>query len=131
MINPLDRVNILVYYGAIIDKEDYENISEKLGMNNFYASIMKHHLNFKDVGKIGESWKYVVGKEIYWDYEDHIFSFDVKDNKIIINDKEMEDINTIDIRERLLELNISSEPKLYIFNSWKEKKDESDIEGGR
>ena len=95
MINPLDRVNILVYYGAIIDKEDYENISEKLGMNNFYASIMKHHLNFKDVGKIGESWKYVVGKEIYWDYEDHIFSFDIKDDKIIINDKEMEDINTI------------------------------------
>ena len=104
MINPLDRVNILVYYGAIIDKEDYENISEKLGMNNFYASIMKHHLNFKDVGKIGESWKYVVGKEIYWDYEDHIFSFDVKDKSqlsllpqpvIINNDIKTKKLNNI------------------------------------
>lgn len=127
MINPLDKVNLLVYYGSIIDKQDFENISEKLGMQHFYNQISKHGLKFKDVGQIGTTWQYVVGKELFWDFTDHIFSFKFEDGNLIIDEQDVGELDKIDVKEKLLELNISAEPKFYVFNSWKEK-DKEDIE---
>ena len=68
-MNPLKTVNLIIYYGALIHKSDYEMLVKHLNMQQLYTTISQTGLTFKDVGKIGSSWDYVVGKELKCEFE--------------------------------------------------------------
>lgn len=113
------KVNMFIYYGVILNKEDYENLTKKHGIKNLYGRIFTTGLTFRDVGEIGKSWTYIIGKENYWEtdnitdmsYENNEFSIDNKKIKLTTEDETA-------IREKLLQLGITNIPKYRIFTCW-------------
>lgn len=112
--------NIFIYYGAKMDKVDYENLTKKHGIMNLYGEAYSKGLTFRDIGEIGNG-KYIVGKEIAWNRND-IISITRKEDEFVIDENNnnlklsIEEENNI--RVKLLELNISEYPKYYVFICW-------------
>ena len=120
-MNPLKTVNLIIYYGALIHKSDYEMLVKHLNMQQLYTTISQTGLTFKDVGKIGSSWDYVVGKELKWEFEKNYISYEIIDNELYIDDQKLDVVDKDDVKIKLASLNITREPKFYIFNSWLEE----------
>ena len=120
-MNPLKTVNLIIYYGALIHKSDYEMLVKHLNMQQLYTTISQTGLTFKDVGKIGSSWDYVVGKELKWEFEKNYISYEIIDNELYIDGQKLDVIDKDDVKIKLASLNITREPKFYIFNSWLEE----------
>lgn len=120
-MNPLKTVNLIIYYGALIHKSDYEMLVKHLNMQQLYTTISQTGLTFKDVGKIGSSWDYVVGKELKWEFEKNYISYEIIDNELYIDGQKLDVVDKDDIKIKLANLNITREPKFYIFNSWLEE----------
>lgn len=120
-MNPLKTVNLIIYYGALIHKSDYEMLVKHLNMQQLYTTISQTGLTFKDVGKIGSSWDYVVGKELKWEFEKNYISYEIIDNELYIDGQKLDVVDKDDIKIKLASLNITREPKFYIFNSWLEE----------
>lgn len=120
-MNPLKTVNLIIYYGALIHKSDYEMLVKHLNMQQLYTTISQTGLTFKDVGKIGLSWDYVVGKELKWEFEKNYISYEIIDNELYIDGQKLDVVDKDDVKIKLASLNITREPKFYIFNSWLEE----------
>ncbi len=120
-MNPLKTVNLIIYYGALIHKSDYEMLVKHLNMQQLYTTISQTGLTFKDVGKIGSSWDYVVGKELKWEFEKNYISYEIIDNELYIDGQKLDVVDKDDVKIKLASLNITREPKFYIFNSWLEE----------
>ena len=120
-MNPLKTVNLIIYYGALIHKSDYEMLVKHLNMQQLYTTISQTGLTFKDVGKIGSSWDYVVGKELKWEFEKNYISYEIIDNELYIDGQKLDVVDKNDVKIKLASLNITREPKFYIFNSWLEE----------
>ena len=120
-MNPLKTVNLIIYYGALIHKSDYEMLVKHLNMQQLYTTISQTGLTFKDVGKIGSSWDYVVGKELKWEFEKNYISYEIIDNELYIDGQKLNVVDKDDVKIKLASLNITREPKFYIFNSWLEE----------
>ena len=120
-MNPLKTVNLIIYYGALIHKSDYEMLVKHLNMQQLYTTISQTGLTFKDVGKIGSSWDYVVGKELKWEFEKNYISYEIVDNELYIDGQKLDVVDKDDVKIKLASLNITREPKFYIFNSWLEE----------
>ena len=120
-MNPLKTVNLIIYYGALIHKSDYEMLVKHLNMQQLYTTISQTGLTFKDVGKIGSSWDYVVGKELKWEFEKNYISYEIIDNELYIDDQKLDVVDKDYVKIKLASLNITREPKFYIFNSWLEE----------
>ena len=120
-MNPLKTVNLIIYYGALIHKSDYEMLVKHLNMQQLYTTISQTGLTFKDVGKIGSSWDYVVGKELKWEFEKNYISYEIIDNELYIDGQKLDVVDKDDVKIKLASLNITREPKFYIFNSWIEE----------
>ena len=120
-MNPLKTVNLIIYYGALIHKSDYERLVKHLNMQQLYTTISQTGLTFKDVGKIGSSWDYVVGKELKWEFEKNYISYEIIDNELYIDGQKLDVVDKDDVKIKLASLNITREPKFYIFNSWLEE----------
>ena len=120
-MNPLKTVNLIIYYGALIHKSDYEMLVKHLNMQQLYTTISQTGLTFKDVGKIGSSWDYVVGKELKWEFEKNYISYEIIDNELYIDSQKLDVVDKDDVKIKLASLNITREPKFYIFNSWLEE----------
>ena len=120
-MNPLKTVNLIIYYGALIHKSDYEMLVKHLNMQQLYTTISQTGLTFKDVGKIGSSWDYVVGKELKWEFEKNYISYEIIDNELYIDGQKLDVVDKDDVKINLASLNITREPKFYIFNSWLEE----------
>lgn len=120
-MNPLKTVNLIIYYGALIHKSDYEMLVKHLNMQQLYTTISQTGLTFKDVGKIGSSWDYVVGKELKWEFEKNYISYEIIDNELYIDGQKLDAVDKDDVKIKLASLNITREPKFYIFNSWLEE----------
>ena len=120
-MNPLKTVNLIIYYGALIHKSDYEMLVKHLNMQQLYTTISQTGLTFKDVGKIGSSWDYVVGKELKWEFEKNYISYEIIDNELYIDGQKLDVVDKDDVKTKLASLNITREPKFYIFNSWLEE----------
>lgn len=120
-MNPLKTVNLIIYYGALIHKSDYEMLVKHLNMQQLYTTISQTGLTFKDVGKIGSSWDYVVGKELKWEFEKNYISYEIIDNELYIDGQKLDIVDKDDVKIKLASLNITREPKFYIFNSWLEE----------
>ena len=120
-MNPLKTVNLIIYYGALIHKSDYEMLVKHLNMQQLYTTISQTGLTFKDIGKIGSSWDYVVGKELKWEFEKNYISYEIIDNELYIDGQKLDVVDKDDVKIKLASLNITREPKFYIFNSWLEE----------
>ena len=120
-MNPLKTVNLIIYYGALIHKSDYEMLVKHLNMQQLYTTISQTGLTFKDVGKIGSSWDYVVGKELKWEFEKNYISYEIIDNELYIDGQKLDVVDKDDVKIKLASLNTTREPKFYIFNSWLEE----------
>ena len=120
-MNPLKTVNLIIYYGALIHKSDYEMLVKHLNMQQLYTTISQTGLTFKDVGKIGSSWDYVVGKELKWEFEKNYISYEIIDNELYIDGQKLDVVDKDNVKIKLASLNITREPKFYIFNSWLEE----------
>lgn len=120
-MNPLKTVNLIIYYGALIHKSDYEMLVKHLNMQQLYTTISQTGLTFKDVGKIGSSWDYIVGKELKWEFEKNYISYEIIDNELYIDGQKLDVVDKDDVKIKLASLNITREPKFYIFNSWLEE----------
>ena len=120
-MNPLKTVNLIIYYGALIHKSDYEMLVKHLNMQQLYTTISQTGLTFKDVGKIGSSWDYVVGKELKWEFEKNYISYEIIDNELYIDGQKLDVVDKDDVKIKLASLNITRESKFYIFNSWLEE----------
>ena len=120
-MNPLKTVNLIIYYGALIHKSDYEMLAKHLNMQQLYTTISQTGLTFKDVGKIGSSWDYIVGKELKWEFEKNFISYEIIDNELYIDGQKLDVVDKDDVKIKLASLNITREPKFYIFNSWLEE----------
>ena len=120
-MNPLKTVNLIIYYGALIHKSDYEMLVKHLNMQQLYTTISQTGLTFKDVGKIGSSWDYFVGKELKWEFEKNYISYEIIDNELYIDGQKLDVVDKDDVKIKLASLNITREPKFYIFNSWLEE----------
>lgn len=120
MMNPLERVNLIFYYGAMINKNDFEILTKQLKIDQLYSSIMNAGLSFKDVGKIGSSWNYVIGKELKWEFEKNYVSYEIIDNELYLDGEKVDLVDRNEVKEKLISLNIFREPKFYIFTSWME-----------
>ena len=120
-MNPLKTVNLIIYYGALIHKSDYEMLVKHLNMQQLYTTISQTGLTFKDVGKIGSSWDYVIGKELKWEFEKNYISYEIIDNELYIDGQKLDVVDKDDVKIKLASLNITREPKFYIFNSWLEE----------
>ena len=120
-MNPLKTVNLIIYYGALIHKSDYEMLVKHLNMQQLYTTISQTGLTFKDVGKIGSSWDYIVGKELKWEFEKNFISYEIIDNELYIDGQKLDVVDKDDVKIKLASLNITREPKFYIFNSWLEE----------
>ena len=120
-MNPLKTVNLIIYYGALIHKSDYEMLVKHLNMQQLYTTISQTGLTFKDVGKIGSSWDYLVGKELKWEFEKNYISYEIIDNELYIDGQKLDVVDKDDVKIKLASLNITREPKFYIFNSWLEE----------
>lgn len=120
-MNPLKTVNLIIYYGALIHKSDYEMLVKHLNMQQLYTTISQTGLTFKDVGKIGSSWDYVVGKELKWEFEKNYISYEIIDNELYIDGQKLDVVDKDEVKIKLASLNITREPKFYIFNSWLEE----------
>ena len=120
-MNPLKTVNLIIYYGALIHKSDYEMLVKHLNMQQLYTTISQTGLTFKDVGKIGSSWDYVVGKELKWEFEKNYISYEIIDNELYIDGQKLDVVDKDDVKIKLASLKITREPKFYIFNSWLEE----------
>ena len=90
-------------------------------MQQLYTTISQTGLTFKDVGKIGSSWDYVVGKELKWEFEKNYISYEIIDNELYIDGQKLDVVDKDDVKIKLASLNITREPKFYIFNSWLEE----------
>lgn len=119
-MNPLERVNLIFYYGAMINKSDYELLTKQLKMDQLYSNIMSAGLSFKDVGKVGSSWNYVIGKELKWEFEKNYVSYEIIDNELYLDGEKVDLVDKNEVKEKLISLNIFREPKFYIFTSWME-----------
>lgn len=105
-----------IFYGSLITKNDYENLVHFYKMNNLYSLIYKNNLQIMDVGEVGKSWSYVVGKEIYIDYNNLLElnnNLINKETNMILTDDEK-----VDIRNKLIKLNINKSPNYYIFSTF-------------
>lgn len=119
-MNPLERVNLIFYYGAMINKSDYELLTKQLKIDQLYSNIMNAGLNFKDVGKVGSSWNYVIGKELKWEFEKNYVSYEIINNELYLDGEKVDLVDKNEVKEKLISLNIFREPKFYIFTSWME-----------
>ena len=111
------KFNTFIYYGAKIDKNDYENLTNKLGIMELYSKIFSVGLQFREIGEIGKSWDYVVGKEIKW-VQDSVLDMEFINNEFIMNDIHLKIDNEDETRQKLLKLGITNIPKYYIFTCW-------------
>lgn len=115
----MKHCNLFIYYGTKIDKIDFDNLTNKLGMERFYQLVFSKGLTFRDFGEIGASGEYVVGKEIYWKMNEPMI-LDNINGELCIDDKNIllnvEEENNI--RQKLLELDITMPPKYYFFYCW-------------
>lgn len=111
------NINLFVYYGAKIDKIDYENLTRKLGFEYLYQTVYSKGLTFRDVGEIGTTGVYIIGKEILWNQGDCIKLQNIQeklcDNEgnCICIDEKLED----EVRQKLLDINITNRPEYYFF----------------
>lgn len=119
-MNPLERVNLIFYYGAMINKSDYELLTKQLKIDQLYSNIMNAGLSFKDVGKVGSSWNYVIGKELKWEFEKNYVSYEIINNELYLDGEKVDLVDKTEVKEKLISLNIFREPKFYIFTSWME-----------
>ena len=111
------NINLFIYYGAKIDKIDYENLTRKLGFEYLYKTVYSTGLTFRDVGEVGATGVYIIGKEILWNQGDYVQLAriqdklcDNEDNTICI-DENLED----EVRQKLLDINITNHPQYYFF----------------
>ena len=111
------NINLFIYYGAKIDKIDYENLTRKLGFEYLYKTVYSKGLTFRDVGEAGATGVYIIGKEILWNQGDCVQLAriqdklcDNEDNTICI-DENLED----EVRQKLLDINITNRPQYYFF----------------
>lgn len=117
----MKNFSTFIYYGVIIDKNDYENLTKKYGLINLYSQIFEKELSFKDIGEVGSSWKQVIGKEITYDLN-NVLSMEYKNNNFyLLNDKK--DINLSveeenEVKKSLISLGITKSPAYHIFTSW-------------
>lgn len=110
--------NVFIYYGAKITKTDYENLINKLGFEKLYETIHSKGLTFRDVGEIGVSGEYIIGREIAWKLNEPII-LKRKDSDLTFNDNNINlgfEVEN-DIRQKLLEINITNYPEYYVFSS--------------
>ena len=99
--------NIFIYFGAILNKNDYENL-QLIGIDDLYTKIYSNGLQFKEIGDATSSWEYVVGKELKW--EQGLIT-NIEDFKLSIEDEN-------EIRKKLLDIGIHNQPEYKIFISW-------------
>lgn len=113
------NMNIFIYYGAELDKHDYENTVEKFGITDFYNRIFSAGLNFKEVGELSHSWKYIVGKEIYWG-RDCIVNINQFNDKFIVEgtDIKLKLEDESEIRKKLIGVGIKNIPTYKMFVCW-------------
>ena len=111
------NINLFIYYGAKIDKIDYENLTRKLGFEYLYKTVYSKGLTFRDVGEIGATGMYIIGQEILWNQGDCVQLKKIQEqlcdnagNSICIDEK-LED----EIRQKLLDINITNHPQYYFF----------------
>lgn len=112
--------HFFIYYGVKIDKVDFERLSNKSDMDGFYSTVMSHGLTFRECGEIGKTWQYIIGREIYWSMNEMCVPFLIEDGNIIINKEKLVLGNENEIREKLLDLDIKSEPQYLIFSCWRD-----------
>lgn len=115
----MKHCNLFIYYGTQIDKIDYENLTNKLGFEMLYKTVFSKGLTFRDVGEIGATSKYVIGKEIAWKINDTIV-LDNVNGILSLNDKSItltEDEEN-EVRQKLLEINITTYPQYHFFYCW-------------
>lgn len=116
--------NLFVYYGVKIGKSDYERLSNKNGTAGFYGRVLQQGLRYRECGDRNTTWEYVIGAEIYWNYDKNITELEYgEDGNIYIGGKILKINNESEIREKLLDLDLQAMPKYYIFNCWREKDD--------
>lgn len=115
------EVHTFIYYGSIITKEDYENLTEKHGMMDLYQRVYSTGLTLKDVGEIGTTLTYVIGKELNWEMTP-VTNLSYENNEFIIDDiKEKIKIDNEDeVRSKLLQIGITNPPKYCIVTCWGE-----------
>lgn len=124
------RINLFIYYGAKIDKIDYENLTRKLGFEYLYQTVYSKGLTFRDAGEIGKNGVYIIGKEIHWETSD-VFELKKINDQLLIRETnspmyisdELED----DVRQKLLEIDITNKPNYYVFTSVDSSTEESFI----
>ena len=112
------KLNTFIYYGAEITKQDYENFFKKLDKSQLYSTIFSKGLNFREYGEMSSTWHYIVGKELYWSIDNSIINLNDQFNSIDNNNILLSDEEKLDIRKKLLELNITNEPQYKIFSCW-------------
>jgi hypothetical protein len=113
------NMNIFVYYGAELNKHDYENLVDKFDIKDLYNKVYGMGLNFKEVGHIPSSWKYIIGKEIYWS-RDNLIDINQFNDKFIVEgtDIKLKLEDESEIRKKLLQIGITNIPTYKIFNCW-------------
>ncbi len=112
----MNNINTFIYYGAEMNKNDYENQTMKFDVTDIYPKIFSKGLRFREIGEISTSWRYMVGKEIYWS-TDNMIEFN-QDLKINNEDMLLSEDEKIEVRKKLMELGITTPPTYKIFNCW-------------
>ena len=112
------ELNTFIYYGAEINKNDYENLFKKLNKTQLYSTIFSKGLNFREIGQISTTWNYVIGKELYWSIDNSIINLNEQFNSINNSSIILSEEEKLQIRKKLLELDITSEPQYKIFSCW-------------
>lgn len=111
------NINLFVYYGAKIDRVDYENLTRKLGFEYLYQTVYSKGLTFRDVGEIGTTGVYIIGKEILWNQGECTSLMKINNELCIDNENKIcigEDLED-EIRQKLLDINVTNKPQYYFF----------------
>lgn len=115
----MKHCNLFVYYGTKIDRSDYENLTNKLGFSRLYETVYSRGLTFRDVGEIGVTGQYIIGKELAWSCNEPIIinkennELTIKNMNLLLSEEEENQI-----RQKLLEMNFTNYPQYYFFSCW-------------
>ena len=110
------KINLFIYYGTEINKVDYENLTKKLGVHTLFADIFKVGLSIRDVGVIGESWRFIVGKEINWTLNS-VTNFNFINNELYVDGNKIQIEDEDEVRRKLISIGITNQPSYKIFSS--------------
>lgn len=117
------RINLFVYYGAVITQEEiYKNMA-KYGETDMYSFIMSRGLTYRQIGK-DNNYQIIAGKELFWDYKDGFFMFTIdEEGEIHIESKDGSQREVLkaqekEVQTKLIQIGAMSQPKYYVSTNY-------------